>query len=65
MYGLDENVVQIPIPIAIKFNSECVLALGYFVVKLYKSNYQYIFQTCISCHNHVQSEAIIHALTSD
>ena len=48
-----------------KFNSKCVLAFGYFVVKLYESNYQYIFQTCMSCHNHVQFEAIIHTLTSD
>ena len=38
MYGLDElNVVQIPTPTAIKFNSKCVLEFGYFVVKLYES----------------------------
>ena len=65
MYGLDKkktklNVVQIPTTTA-----KCILAFGYFVVKLYESNYQYIFQTCISCHNHVRFEAIIHTLTSD
>ena len=44
---LVNKIIEVNVAHCCKFNSKCVLAFGYFVVKLYESIYQYIFQRCI------------------